>query len=117
MKLPRQFSSAEHFTPAPGEPLRTVVAETTEAAIIAWHLEPGQTIPAHIHPHGQDTWTILDGVGNYTCDSTGNTLSLRAGDIMVARTGEVHGVYNPGPGPLRFISVVAPGNAGYQRLE
>lgn len=37
-----------------------------------------------------------------------------AGDVVVARTGNVHGVLNTGDEPLRFISVVSPGSAGYE---
>jgi mannose-6-phosphate isomerase-like protein (cupin superfamily) len=41
---------------------------------------------------------------------------LVAGDIVIASTSQVHGVFNDGSEPLRFISVVAPASAGYELL-
>jgi quercetin dioxygenase-like cupin family protein len=70
-------------------------------------------IAAHIHPLGQDTWTILAGTGEYILDEAGTTQTIRAGDIVVAPTACVHGVINTGEEPLIFISVVSPGEAGY----
>lgn len=113
----RIFPSAAHFQPTrEGEPLRIVVAETPDAVIVAWHVEPGQCIPAHVHPEGQDTWTILSGRGDYQLDAAGATRPLQAGDVVVAPRGCVHGVFNAGAEPLRFISVVSPAGAGYERL-
>lgn len=114
----RIFPSADHFQPtSEGEPLRTVVVETPDAVIVAWHVEPGQRIPAHVHPAGQDTWTILSGTGLYRLDHDGTAREVYAGDVVVAPRGCVHGVFNHGRQPLRFISVVSPGSAGYERLE
>jgi len=113
---PRIFHSEQHFQSADGEPLRTVVTRTPQASIVAWHVKPGQTIGAHVHPHGQDTWTILSGRGQYRVDASGRSQVIRAGDVVVAAVGEVHGVTNDGDEPLRFISVVCPEDAGYEPL-
>jgi quercetin dioxygenase-like cupin family protein len=117
MRSDRIFPSADHFHPtAEGEPLRSVVVESEDAVIVAWHVAPGQCIPAHMHPAGQDTWTILSGTGQYRLDAEGTVRELYAGDVVVAPRGRVHGVFNHGRQPLRFISVVSPGSAGYERL-
>ncbi len=42
-----------------------VVLETRDSIIVAWHVHPGQEIGDHIHPHGQDTWTVLSGMADY----------------------------------------------------
>jgi len=43
---------------------------------------------------------------------------LKAGDIAVAKTGQVHGAMNTdSTEPFIFVSVVAPGNAGYALAE
>ncbi len=55
----RIFSVAEYVQPSEGEPIRSVVLETRDSIIVVWHVHPGQEIAAHIHPHGQDTWTVL----------------------------------------------------------
>lgn len=116
MSTRRIFHSAEHFQPADGEPVRAVVTESPDAVIVAWHVRPGQTVAAHVHPQGQDSWTILSGQGQYRTDAEGHTESIRAGDVIVAPRGEMHGVFNNGDEPLVFISVVSPADAGYEPL-
>ena len=112
----RIHRSSDHFTPKSGDPVRTVVCSSADCTIVAWHLEPGQTIGAHIHPHGQDTWTVLSGTGAYRLDAEGTTAPIGTGDVVVAEARQVHGVTNTGTEPLRFISVVCPQQAGYEAL-
>lgn len=114
MTTTRIFSSADHFQPTDDEPIRSVVTESADAVVVAWHVEPGQRLPGHVHPQGQDTWTVLSGQGEYRLDAAGTTRPIRAGDVVVAHAGQVHGVLNTGKEPLRFISVVSPAAAGYQ---
>jgi quercetin dioxygenase-like cupin family protein len=111
----RVFNSSEFFQPTDDhEPIRSVITESPDAVIVAWHILPGQAIVAHIHPHGQDTWTILSGKGEYYLDQMGRTQPIAAGDVVIAPIEAVHGVANHGIEPLRFISVVSPATAGYQ---
>jgi quercetin dioxygenase-like cupin family protein len=114
MTINRIFKSSKFFQPTNSEPIRSVVTESQDAVVVAWYIQPGQEILPHIHPNGQDTWTILTGKGEYYVDRTGTKKSIVAGDIVVAHTGCVHGVFNNGDEPLIFISVVAPGDAGYE---
>ena len=81
--------------------------------VIAWTVNPGQRITPQVHPGGTGTWTIVSGQGDYIADLSGTTRPVKAGDVAVARAGEVHGVHNSGAVPLVFISVVAPVEAGY----
>jgi quercetin dioxygenase-like cupin family protein len=118
MSQTRIFNSAEFFQPTDeGEPVRSVVTASADAVIVAWYLQPGQTIAPHIHPHGQDTWTVLSGQGEYWLDQMGTTQAIAAGDVVIAPIGCVHGVTNHGNEPLRLISVVSPAAAGYQLAE
>ncbi len=110
----RIFNSSQFFQPTDEEPIRSVVTESQAAVVVAWYIKPGQEIAAHIHPHGQDTWTILKGKGKYYLDRSGNTKSIVAGDVVIAPIGCVHGVLNQNDEPLVFISVVSPADAGYQ---
>ncbi len=117
----RVFSSHQHFqaTSTPSEePVRSVVTESADCTVVAWHVLPGQAIGSHVHPEGTDVWTVLEGSGDYVLGRTDGEESpsrrINAGDIAVARPGEVHGVVNRGTVPLRFISVVTPLTAGYQ---
>jgi quercetin dioxygenase-like cupin family protein len=114
MNATRIFNSSKFFQSNDTAPIRVVVAESPDATIVAWQVEPKQEIPAHIHPYGQDTWTILSGTGEYYLDRDNTRQSICAGDIVIAPSGCVHGVFNHGEEPLVFISVVSPSTAGYQ---
>jgi quercetin dioxygenase-like cupin family protein len=110
----RVFQVAAYLQPNDGEPIRSVVHETDDAAIVVWTVKPGQRISPHVHPSGQDTWTA--GVGEYQLDATGVTVRIAAGDIAVAPAGAVHGVLDTGPQDLVFVSVVSPALSGFQPL-
>jgi len=117
MSTTRIFSSSSFFQPADGEPIRSVITESQDAVVVVWYIKPGQEIPAHIHPNGQDTWTILSGTGEYYLDTVGTTKAIVKGDVVIAHTACVHGVFNKGDEPLIFISVVSPADAGYQPVS
>jgi len=112
----RIFSVAEYIRPSDGEPIRSVVLETKDSAVVVWYAHPGQEIAAHVHPHGQDTWTVISGEAEYY-QGDGIVTRLKAGDIAIAKPGQVHGAMNSGPVPFIFVSVVASGNAGFALAE
>ena len=114
MATERIFDSNEFFRPSEGEPIRSVVTQSAESVVVAWCVLPGQRIASHVHPAGQDTWTILSGEGEYFLDAHGTSRRICAGHVAVAHTGCVHGVLNTGAQPLLFISVVSPAEAGYR---
>lgn len=114
MSMQRVFHVRDHLRPHDGEPIRSVLHETADAAIVAWTVQPGQRIGAHVHPSGQDTWTVLEGEGEYLLDRAGCTQRIQAGDVVVAPTGAVHGVLNTGEQSLVILSVVSPAQSGYQ---
>lgn len=117
MTTSRILSSTVFFQPIDdGEPIRSVVTQSKDAVVVAWYIKQGQKIPLHIHPQGQDTWTILEGEGRYCLDNAGTTRSIIKGDVVIAHSGEVHGAFNDKPEPLVFISVVSPADAGYQAI-
>ncbi len=92
----RVFTVADHLQPRDGEPIRSLVHETDDAAIVAW--------------------TVIQGEGEYQVDASGSTVRLAAGDIAVAPVGAVHGVLNTGSVDLVFVSVVSPALSGFQAL-
>ena len=117
MSTQRIFTLADFLQPSDQEPVRSVVSRTEDTAIVAWHVNPGQHLPAHAHPTGQDTWVIISGTGTYQLDKEGNMKIIKAGDIVIAPTGAVHGVYNHGTEPLIFVGVVAPAESGFELLD
>lgn len=114
MSIQRVFNVRDHLQPNDGEPIRSVVYASEDAAVVAWTVQPGQRISAHLHPTGQDTWTVLEGEGDYLLDRTGRTQRIQAGDVVVAPKGAIHGVVNTGARPLVILSVVSPALSGYE---
>jgi quercetin dioxygenase-like cupin family protein len=114
MSPERLFKVSEFLQPADGEPIRSVITESADAAVVAWSIKPGQQISAHVHPDGQDTWTILSGSGEYRVSANGESIAITKGDVLVAHRRDVHGVLNTGKEPLVFVSVVSPATAGFE---
>ena len=113
----RIFSVSDFVRPSDGEPVRSVVLETEESIIVVWYVRPGQEIAAHVHPSGQDTWTVLSGSADYYQGSSVVT-KVKAGEVAVAKPGQIHGAMNTDSAePFIFVSVVAPGNAGFALAE
>ena len=112
----RVFKLSLFLQPSVGEPIRSVVAQTADATVVAWVVQPGQRIAPHMHPDGQDTWMVVSGQGDYQVDEAGHPVPISAGDVVIAATGEVHGVLCAGTEPLVFMSVVCPAEAGYAAL-
>lgn len=113
----RVYKSSDFMQISAAEPIRSVIVESEHSVVVAWHVEPGQAIAPHTHPDGQDTWTILSGQGQYQIDERGKAVAVVPGDVVIAKKGQVHGVVCTGSEPLRFISVVAPLEAGYVPLS
>ena len=114
MSPERLFKVADFLQPADGEPIRSVITKSVDAAVVAWYVKPGQRLSAHVHPDGQDTWTILSGSGEYRVSADGESMAIAKGDVLVAHRREVHGVLNTGQEPLVFVSVVSPAASGFE---
>lgn len=114
MSTQRVFRVGDHLQPNEGEPVRSVVHATEDAAVVAWTVQPGQRLSPHVHPNGQDTWTVLEGEGDYQLDEAGRVQRIQAGDVVVAPKGAVHGVLGTGARPLIILSVVCPALSGYE---
>jgi quercetin dioxygenase-like cupin family protein len=114
--MTRILNAAQSARPNPQAVERTVVSQSEQSALVVWQLLPGQEIPAHRHPAGQDTWVVLEGEADYVL-GRGETRRIKAGDVAIAPLGEIHGARNTGSVPFLFVSVVAPADAGYELLE
>lgn len=114
MSPKRLFKVADFLQAADGVPIRSVITESADAAVVAWYVQPGQRISAHVHPDGQDTWTILSGCGEYRVGNNEESVAIAQGDVLVAHRREVHGVLNTGQEPLVFVSIVSPAASGFE---
>jgi quercetin dioxygenase-like cupin family protein len=68
--------------------------------------EPGQSHALHAHAGMDKMYYVLDGEGEFLLQ--GQTLPMRAGDLLVAPEGVPHGVRNAGEGRLLVLVVLAP---------
>ena len=89
---------------------------TNSASVAVWGVRPGQEVPAHTHPDGQDTWVMLRGELTYYL-GRGERRVIRVGDVDVAAIGEVHGARNEGPEDAVFLSIYSAPKLGWQRAE
>lgn len=99
---------------SPKEPIRSVISQTDFCTVVLWHVLPGQKIAPHTHPKGQDTWIVQSGQAQYISDLRGTRTLIGTGDVIIAHAGDVHGAIQVGDEPFEFVSVVAPGEAGFQ---
>lgn len=113
MHQQRTFDAARFYQAGQPEPPRIVITQSPDAAVVCWHVEPGQRIDLHSHPTGQDTWIVTEGQGLYFADASGQGLPLAPGVVAVAPRGALHGALNTGTVPLRFVSVVSPAESGF----
>jgi len=114
MNEERIFTVKQYQQTSEGEPIRSVITESADCAVVAWLVLPGQRLEPHVHPDGQDTWTIMSGQGQYLLDGKASTRPIVAGDVVVAHRNQVHGVHNDGKVPLEIVSVVSPAAAGFR---
>jgi len=74
-------------------------------------LEPGGSIPAHLHPSIEHEQVVVRGEMDLTVDGTVRT--VRAGDAVYLPSGCAHAYANRGSEPVEFICVI-PLTAGYE---
>ena len=67
--------------------------------------EPGGAAQVHDHPF-EEAYFFLD--GEITAELDGRTHTVRAGDVVFAGVGAMHGFFNGGPGRVRWIETQAP---------
>ena len=67
--------------------------------------EPGGSAQVHDHPF-EETYFFL--AGECEAELDGQHYTLRAGDVIFASVGSVHGFYNNGEGRVRWLETQAP---------
>jgi len=90
----------------------TELSVTTSGSVAVWGVKPGQEVPAHTHPDGQDTWVMLRGELAYYLGG-GERRVIRAGDVDVADCRQVHGAVNEGSEDAVFVSIYSAPKLGW----
>jgi quercetin dioxygenase-like cupin family protein len=92
----------------------TEIVATPHSRIAVWGVRPGQEVPAHSHPGGQDTWIMLRGELTYYLGNGARRI-IRAGDLDIAGVGDVHGAINEGAEDAVFLSIYNAPEIGWER--
>ena len=92
----------------------TEISITEHSSIAVWGVRPGQEVPAHIHPDGQDTWVMLRGSLSYYLGN-GERATIRAGHVDVADHHQVHGAINEGTEDAVFVSIYSAPKLGWEK--
>lgn len=93
---------------------KRILYETPNTVGAVWCMKPGQCLPIHSHECADDIWIVIEGMADFYPEC-GKKVTIKAGDIVVARAGEKHGMTNTsdkdfvmlgiaGPTPIGFIS-------------
>jgi mannose-6-phosphate isomerase-like protein (cupin superfamily) len=70
-------------------------------------LAAGQEQPIHDHQEQDKYYFVLEGTGQFTVGD--QTVPCSPGTLVLAPAGIHHGVLNPGPQRLVFLTTIAPG--------
>jgi quercetin dioxygenase-like cupin family protein len=102
----RIFKTFE-MVPSKGSTYRDIILITENHEMHFWRVVPGEWIYPHTHPHTDDIWYIVQGVGEYY-STLKEKKTIRPGDIAVASPGDVHGIFNSGSEDIVVFSVLSP---------
>lgn len=104
--MPERFFELFEIVPSEGSTSREVIFKMNHEIHI-WRVALGEWIYPHVHPHNEDIWYIIQGVGEYYTTAK-DKKNVKPGDIAVASPGDVHGIFNSGPEEIIVYSVISP---------
>ena len=104
--MSERFFELLEILPSKGSTSREVLFKMKNEIHI-WRVARGEWIYPHIHPHNEDIWYIIQGVGEYSITAQDKKV-VKPGDIAVASPGEVHGIFNSGSEDIIVYSVISP---------
>lgn len=74
---------------------RTPFFTTQKTGGVVWMVRPGQEVTAHEHSTSDDIRICLSGRGTFFPEPC-EELEIQAGDVMISRPGQCHGMRNTG---------------------
>lgn len=98
------------------EALKTVIKNTDASATVVWVVKPGQKVKCHMHKNSDDIWYVLEGEGLFHPE-VGKDVLVKAGDVIVNKAGDCHGLYNNSDKDFKFLGVLTTIPAQYDSLE
>jgi quercetin dioxygenase-like cupin family protein len=113
---PRTFNAEQLVRFSAEKTTVTELSITDFTSIAVWGVRPGQEVPAHTHPDGQDTWVMVRGELTYYLGG-GQRRTIRAGDLDVADKNQVHGARNESAADAIFLSIYSAPKLGWEKAE
>lgn len=105
--MPERIFKIHDMISSKGSTSREVICKTEIHEIHLWRVIPEEWIYPHIHPHNDDFWYIIQGVGDYYL-AANMKKTVGPGDIAIAAPEEVHGIFNTGSEDIIIYSVLSP---------
>ncbi len=93
----------------PEKPFKHTFLNTARVLVGINVLAEGQEQPIHDHQDQDKFYFVLEGTGWFTVGD--QTVPCSPGVLVLAPAGIDHGVHNPGPQRLVFLTTIAPGLA------
>ena len=100
----------------PNAALKSVIKDTDKSCTVVWVVKPGQSVKCHKHPNADDIWVVLEGEGKFHCEVGKDTI-VKAGDVIINKAGDCHGLTNHTDKDFKFLGVLSPIPAEYVALE
>lgn len=94
------------------EATKKVFYETPNTVGAVWCMNPGQSLPIHSHEVADDIWIVIEGTADYYPEC-GQMVPIKAGDIIVARAGEKHGMTNNSDKKFMMLGIAGPTPIGF----
>ncbi|MDA1256636.1 MAG: cupin domain-containing protein [Chloroflexi bacterium] len=104
--------------PYPGVRLRIAAsadAGATQVRVLVATIQPGGSLPYHVHANTEATYFIVEGDLAATVD--GHQVDMHAGDLVLAPPGVGHGFMNSGDGPARVVTMFPHSDPAVAHLE
>ena len=112
----RFFKIEDYAKESDSAALKTVIKDTDKSCTVVWVVKPGQSVKCHKHPNADDVWVVLEGEGDFHPE-VGKDVHVKAGDVIINKAGDCHGVTNNGDKNFKFLGVLTPIPAEYVALE
>lgn len=96
--------------------VKTLICNTDASSTVVWVVKPGQSVKCHMHDNADDMWIITEGEGMFHCEPGKSTL-VKAGQIILNKAGDCHGLTNHTDKDFKFIGVLTTNPANYTPLE
>jgi quercetin dioxygenase-like cupin family protein len=116
MMNPRIFTLESYVRFSDKSATVTEFIQTENSSIAIWGVKPGQTVQAHSHPDGQDTWIMLRGTLTYYLGN-GQSQRLNLGEVAIADKNQIHGAVNEDSEEAVFVSIYSAPQIGYQQAS